>query len=207
MLTVSDRVRAWLRDHPTHTRFLADGLINASALARYIQPSLEKQLGETVSKEAVTLAINRYSKTAKQYSSNHYEQYIGEVSVQSGLSLIAIPQTTMRPDVFAKAIAVLHKTNEYSLYTSGVCNTMLIGKQSIIMQLAPYFPSLVITHDLAAVTVMLKPGHLPTPGVCAYILQRVALQNINLQEVASSHDELSLVIDKHDTNKVLECLS
>jgi hypothetical protein len=206
MLTIADRVRSWMESHPVHAGFIADGLLNASALARMLKPELQKQMGEKISQEAITLAINRYGKRTQKIASVNFEQYIGEVSVQSGLSIITIPQVDLDPDGFAKAIMILHKTHEYTLYSRGVWHTALIGKRPIIDELAVHFRHTIIAHDLVAVTVKLKPGHLPVPGVCAYVLQKIALRGINLQEVTSSHDELTLIIQKTDTNKALDCL-
>lgn len=206
MLTIADRVKAWVEAHPTYVSFMADGLINASALARLIKPELQKQTGEIISNEAVTLALNRYSKTIKKLASNNFEQYIGEVSVQSGLSIITIPQVDLDPERFAKAITILHKTHEYTLYSRGVWHTSLIGKKPIVEELTSHFRYTVVAHDLVAVTIKLRPGHLPVPGVCAYVLQKLALRDINLQEVTSSHDELTILIKKIDTNRALDCL-
>jgi hypothetical protein len=206
MLTITDRVKSWMKAHPTHARFIADGIINASALARTIKPELQKQAGEIISQDAITLALNRYSKSAQRHASVHYEKYIGEVSVQSGLSIITIPQVDLDPDAFSKAISILHKSHEYTLYSRGVWHTMLIGKRGVVVELASHFRYTFVAHDLVAITVKLKPGHLPIPGVCAYVLQKLALQNINLQEVTSSHDELTVIIRKEDTNKALDCL-
>lgn len=206
MLTISDRTKSWISTHPTHAHFLADGLINASALARLIKPDIEKEVGERVSAEAITLALNRHSKNIRHLSSADYEKFVGEVSVQSGLSIMTIPQVDLDPDAFSKAIAILHKTHEYTLYSRGVWHTALVGKHSVIEELATHFRHTIIAHDLVAVTIKLKPGHLPTPGVCAYILQKLALRDINLQEVTSSHNELTVIIRKNDTNKALDCL-
>lgn len=206
MLTIADRVKTWIEAHPTYVSFMADGLINASALARLIKPELQKQTGEPISSEAITLALNRYSKKIKKLASNNFEQYIGEVSVQSGLSIITIPQVDLNPDKFAKAITILHKTHEYTLYSRGVWHTSLIGKKPIVEELATHFRYTIVAHDLVAITVKLKPGHLPVPGVCAYVLQKLALRDINLQEVTSSHDELTILIKKADTNRALDCL-
>lgn len=205
MLTISDRVKSWIREHPTYATLLAEGVINSSALARKIRPEIEAHIGEPVSQEAITLALNRQAKQLSATSID-FDQYIGEVSVQSGLSIMTIPQVGLDHEFFTKAIAILHRSQEYTLYSRGVWHTSLIGKQSVIEELQRHFNSTIIAHDLVAVTVKLKPGHLPVPGVCAHILQKIAFRGINLQEVTSSHDEMTLLIHRKDTNKALDCL-
>lgn len=205
MLTISDRVKSWIHNHPVHASFMAQGILNASALARIIKPEIQKQIGEPISRDAITLALNRHAKQQVAHQID-FDQFIGEISVQSGLSIITIPQVGLDPDTFSKAIAILHKSHEYTLYTRGVWHTALIGKRSVIEELTSHFRYTIVAHDLVAITVKLKPGHLPVPGVCAHILQKIAFRGINLQEVTSSYDELTLIIHKDDTNAALDCL-
>ncbi|RYF29124.1 MAG: hypothetical protein EOO17_02545 [Chloroflexi bacterium] len=206
MITITDRVKTWVTEHPFHATFMADGLINASALARLIQPDIANQMGEAVTVEAITLALNRYGKDSHSATLVDFDRYIGEVSVQSGLSIMTIPQVDLNSDEFFRAIMELQKQQEYTIYTRGIWHTALIGKKEVISTLSQSFPGTITSHDIVGITVKLKPGHLPVPGVCAYVLQKLAHRNINLQEVTSSHNELTVFIHRIDTNKALECL-
>lgn len=185
---------------------MKDGLINLSALARLIKPELEKQAGEILSREAITLALNRYSKRPDVATNINYERFIGEVSVQSGLSALTIPQVNLDIDAFFDALKTLHANHEYTLYTRGVWHTALIGKQTTIEMLAANFQHSILAHDLIGLTIKLKPGHLPTPGVCAYILQKLALRGINVTEISSSHDEFTIIVAKQFAQAALDCL-
>lgn len=206
MITITDRVKTWITEHPFHATFMADGLINASALARLIQPDIASQMGETVTVEAVTLALNRHGKDSHSANLVDFDRYIGEVSVQSGLSIMTIPQVDLDSGEFFQAITELQRQQEYTIYTRGIWHTALIGKKEIISTLSQNFPGTITSHDIVGITVKLKPGHLPVPGVCAYVLQKLAYRNINLQEVTSSHNELTVFINRIDTNRALECL-
>ncbi len=206
MITITDHVRAWITRHPFHARFMADGLLNASSLARQIRPEIEQQVGERVSAEAVTLALNRHGRSAATLATLDYTRYLGEVSVQSGLSLLTVSQTNLDTDRFLDAVTRLQQDHEYALYTRGVWHTTLIGRHDIIVDLAAKFSSSVKIDNLVAVTIRLKPGHLLIPGVCAYILQRLALRGVNLVETASSYNELTLIINATDMNAALDCL-
>ena len=207
MISVTDRVKTWVATHPFHATFIANGLINSSALARTIKSDIEQQVGERVAVESITLALNRYGHdVASDDIPLDFDQYLGEVSVQSGLSILSIPQVDLDADFFFAALAELHKNHEYTIYTRGVWHTALIGKQQVIHDLSAHFRNTVVSDDLVGITIKLKPGHLPKPGVCAYILQKIAFKGINLQEVTSSHNELTVIINRMDTNRALECL-
>ena len=206
MITTSDRVAKWLIDHPFHASFMNSGLINSSALARAIKPNLEEQAGERLSVDAITLAINRTKHLQTPITTIDFEQYIGEVSVQSGLSILTLQQVDLDQDAFFAAVQQLQKKQEYTLYTHGVWHTALVGRQDVIAELATHFPNGIITNDLVALTIKLKSGHLPTPGVCAYILQKIAFAGVNLEEVASSYNELTVIVGKDAAKKALDCL-
>lgn len=206
MLTISSRVETWLKAHPFHASFMAQGLINASSLARVIRPELEADAGIMLSLEAITLALNRHSKRQNSTLPTDYNQFIGEFSVQTGLSVLTVPQVNLDVDAFYDAVKSMHKRQEYTLYTRGAWHTALIGKQHEIEQLSKRFSNTIVTHDQVGITVKLKPGHLPTPGVCAFVLQKLAQNSINITEVTSSHDELTIVIDRDLTQAALNCL-
>lgn len=180
--------------------------MNNSALARQIKPELEKQAGEILSLEAIVLALNRTAKHQTSLAPADFARYIGEVSVQSNLSILSIRQVDLDLMAFFGAVNTLHQNQEYTLYTRGVWHTALIGKRNAIEGLAKQFQNSFLTHDLVGITVKLRQGHLPVPGVCAYILQKLAFNDINLQEVTSTHDEMTIIVDKKYTQATLSCL-
>lgn len=207
MITVTDHVKRWVTAHPFHAKFLSDGFINASALARTIKPDIEQALGERVSVEAVTLALNRHGKSTSNLPTINYDQYVGELSVHSDLALLTIPQINRKEPQLIDTITTLHEQREFILFTRGVWHTMIIGRSAVVEELQQTFSNATILHNLAAVTVRLKPGHLPVPGVCAYILQKIAHGGVNLAETASSYNELTLVVAQSDMNKTIELLT
>ena len=205
MISVSDRVKQWLQSHPLHAKFLADGLLNASALARTIKTDIEQEIGDTVTHESLVLSINRQAKLIKNEATD-FDTYIGDISIQSGLSAIVIPNSDLNPEVFAKAITILHKTKEFTLYSKTLLHTTLVSKQAVISELALHLPHTHLHQTVVALTLRLQGDHTKISGVCSYILQKVALQNISLVEVISSDSELSLIVHKADAKRAVDCL-
>lgn len=206
MITIADRVRDWINLHPAYAKHMREGLLNYSALARQIKPELERASGERFSIEAVTLALNRAAKQDNQASYLDYSQFIGEVSVQSGLAALTIPQADIDTETFFEAAKRLHMRHEYTLYTRGIWHTSLIGSAAVVRELQDTLDGTIISQDLVGITVKLRPGHLPVPGVCAHVLQLLAAHDINLIEVTSSHNELTVFIPEHSTQAALACL-
>lgn len=206
MITITDRIRTWIDRHPTYALHMRQGVINFSSLARRIKPEIEQEGGERVSVEAITLALNRLAKSLSDDQAIDYMQYLGEVSVQSGLAILTIPQSNINADAFFWAAKKLHEQQEYMVYTRGIWHTALIGRLTVIDELEATLHGTITSRDLVGVTVKLRPGHLPIPGVCAYVLQLLAERGVNLIEVTSSHNELTVFVPSESTNTTLTCL-
>lgn len=206
MITIADTVRTWLARNPTLTQYIQEGLINHSSLARRIKPEVERQIGEIVSVEAITLALNRHAKRLAHEAPVDYAKYIGEVSVQSGLSVLTLPQTDKSMGEFFAVARQLHDQNEYMVYTRGLWYTALIGRSEIVDELAATLQGTITSRDCVGITVKLRIGHLPIPGVCAYVLQLLASRGINLVEVTSSHNELTVFVESRFTSDALSLL-
>lgn len=206
MITISDRIRTWIQNHPVYAMHMREGVINYSSLARRIKPEIERESGERLSVEAITLALNRNAKQLSEQDIVDYSQYLGEVSVQSGLGILTIPQTDINAGVFFDAVKQLHEQKEYMVYTRGIWHTALIGRLEVITDLEEKLHGTVTSRDIVGITVKLRTGHLPVPGVCAYVLQLLAARGINLIEVTSSHNELTVFVLSKSTNMALECL-
>jgi len=206
MITIADHVKNWVHHHPTHAMYMRQGIINYSSLARLIKSDIERESGERISVEAVTLALNRTAKKLSSEDDIDYSQFLGEVSVQSGLGVLTIPQSEINTDLFFRAARKLHERNEYMVYTRGLWYTALIGTLNVIDELEAKLHGTVTSRDIVGITIKLRIGHLPVPGVCAYVLQLLAERGVNLIEVTSSHNELTVFIPSKFTNVALEAL-
>jgi len=206
MITVTDRVRSWVQRNPSYALHMRHGIINYSSLARRIKPDIEHDVGERVSVEAITIALNRVAKTLTDQDAVDYSAYLGEVSVQSGLGVLTIPQSETSMDQFFTAAKRLHEQNEYMVYTRGLWYTALIGRTEVIDELETALQGTVTSRDIVGITVKLRIGHLPVPGVCAYVLQILANRGINLVEVTSSHNELTVFVHNNRTSEAVALL-
>ena len=207
MKTITSYVEDWISINPFYAGLLSKDQINCSSLAREIKPIIESRVGNKISAESIIVALNRAKHKLPAIAETNYSKYIGDLSVQSNLAVLTIPQTGLNEKEFLLAIANLHQKQEYCLHTRGVWHTALIGTDTTISNLAQKFAdSTIVEQNLAAITIRLKKGHLEVPGVCAYVLQLLAMRNINLQEVTSSYDELTLIIKAVDLSRTLDLL-
>ena len=177
--------------------------MNHSALARYMRPNVEKTTGEKVSVEAVTMALNRLGKSlAGAQERINLLQYLGDVSVQTGLTTVVIEtQGTNVQTLQAR------RHGEFFVMSQGIWHATIITKTAMLERLDLSPEHIVVRDDnLTGLTVKLEAGNIEVPGVCALILQVLANHAINLREVLSTHDELTMVLREEYAQRALNAI-
>lgn len=203
MISISTHVQDWLNTNPFIQEHVASGIINHSALAREIRSDIEAKLGEKVSIESVTIALNRSGKAARKSKIVDPLRFVGDVSVQTGLEILiyeisdydklSFPDTkTLQQGYFVSTRGIWHAS---IITTTELAQTSQFKKTSAV-------------HDtnITSTTIRLKPGHIPVPGVCAGILSTLANKGVNLQEVISTHNELTILTDQKNAELALKTL-
>lgn len=202
MKTISSHVQDWLDHNPLVVNYLGQGLINHSGLARSIKADIEESIGEKVSIEAVTIALNRLGKkVALSSAKQNLSDYIGDISVQTGLSILVFEGRPLMDTVEAA------HNSDYVILTEGIKHSSLIIKSSSANDLNPD-PSKLVTRydDIAGLTIQLSDGHEDTPGVIAHTLGIIAAKDIDLREVVSTYSELTIFVDKADAQAAVAAL-
>ncbi len=150
-------------------------------------------MGRNVTQESVAIAINRLNKKADSMMYGDPTAYIGDVSIQSGLTIVSYAAA----DFIAatSALEKLHAVKEFYIHTQGIWHAGFVARTEIIDKLEVTFEkALRREDDLAGVTVRLRPGHEPVIGVCAYIIGLTSQHGVNLEEVLSVHDEITMIM-------------
>lgn len=203
MITISQHVEQWIEQNPVMRDQLAMGLMNHSALARHMYSDIKNTAGTSVSIEAITIALNRLGKAlSKQPRKEDLLRFIGDVSVQTGLTIIVI-QT--EPNDLKTGAA--RRKGEFFVVSQGIWHTTIMSKTETIDMLGLAESDVVVRRDnLTGLTVKLTSGNVDVPGVCSLVLQVLANKNINLQEVSSTHDELTVIFDQDEAQKALQTI-
>ena len=203
MISVSSHVISWLDANPTTRDMVAGGLINHSALARRIQSEIEQRLGEKVSIESITIALNRAGKKLESTKSTDPLSFIGDVSVQTGLTIlnyeIADFDRLELPDAQTRQ-------QGYFVSTRGIWHASIITTSEIAKDIVAHSAAAEQENDVTSITVRLKPGHFPIPGVCAGILSLLANKGVNFLEVISTHNELTILADQKNSESGMRTL-
>lgn len=213
MKSISTLVEDQLRKSSFLSEALSMGLINVSALARYLQNEIEKKLGKSIETSAIAMAINRlpFNSISKlEKSISDFMKDLGDITVRSDLIEFSYQNTDT---IIDKQRSLLDKLKDDRHYfhssCKGVHETTIIVSASLKQTINEIFieeSEILRRVDLAAVSIMLPDTNLETHGVYYTILRKLAWQEINIIEIISTSHEISLIVSKVDVAEVFNLI-
>lgn len=195
------------------SRYLAEamskGIINNSSLARYIKPEIEEILIKKVSDSAIIMALNRLSKKIKpKYSTKNIFKAPPDMILRSNLMLVNLRNSK---ELEGKSQAILRFADEgnFLTITKGGFDTTIIASTSLKKEIRKILEdrrSIKQFEKLSAITIRLPKGAATTPGIFYFFLKSLAWEGINIIEVVSTNQELTLIVNEKDTNRTFSIL-
>ncbi|MCY3998764.1 MAG: aspartate kinase [Flavobacteriaceae bacterium] len=200
--TVSFAVTEYIKQKPFLSTALDQGIINLTALARMIKSDIEKKLNKKVQKGALVMALKRISDTL-EFTSTHQIvktlRNIGEINVRSSLVdyNFKLSETLLKKQA---QLLMQIKKSEDVFYTSsrGVGESNIIVSQNISGLADEIFKSETLKFkqsNLSAITIKLPEENVSIPGIYYFFFQRLSWQNINIIEVISTTNEVTLLMN------------
>jgi aspartokinase len=211
MLRVSDVVEEEVRRTPFLEAALMDGLINHSALARRLRPSVERRLLRKVSVAAVMMAVRRLEpEVSRRIGGRRSMPAVGDLTVRSNLMEFTFRNSaTLRASHRRFLGRLAHVPDGFVTYTQGVSQVMLIVSASLERAVEEAFEgeSRVATlKNLSALVLRLAPTVVKTPGAYYRILKQLAWQEINVIDVVSTYTEFTIILDDAQVNAAFAAL-
>ncbi len=192
---------------------ISAGIANISSIARYIKPSLEKELGEELSDSAIVMSIKRLPLGQKELLDKSIKSFmtkLGDITVRSDLSDHTFTNSRTLPEAQQRLLSVIKE--DPSIFHSackGVHETTIVGSMSLNDEIKDIFKKEKLIsrrNELAAVSVNLPPANLDTHGVYYVILKQLAWRGINLVEVLSTSHEITLIVSSSDVEDVFSII-
>jgi hypothetical protein len=187
-MTIAQNVRDLLKNKPYLLEALEQGIVNLSELSRQIQDELK-----TTNTSAVKAALRRYSEELQKHKKRREEKVL-QLLRRSSISVYD------RKAVMITAKEVNSKGMKVDLLDKFV---YLLDKNQM-----PERINTLDRHDNCTMIVVHSPEELEaTPGVVAFLANRLAEQNVNMVEFISCWTETIIVVEKKDSLKTYEVLS
>ncbi len=193
-----------LDNSPSIRRDMSRGLINTSALARYIIK--EKKISASL--DAVIIAIRRYKLNQHEEIFNNAQKMFTltvNISTKSNLAEISLVKDTEVQKILPKLFSFIHYVQGDVLrVTQANKSIRLLIDQKNLEQVIAMFPKDKIISkekDLAEINIYIPPKMQETPGVLALMANELAINKINIVEFVTCPPEMLCIIKKEDLVK------
>lgn len=198
-----------LDDNPTIRREMNRGLINTSALARFIIK--EKKIDTTL--DAVISAIRRYNLERHEDIFENAYKLLGEtinISTKSNLAEISLIKDSEVQKILPKLFDIIQYIRGDVLRVTQANESLriLIDEKNMEKVTALFPKSKIINNevDLAEINIYIHPKMQTTPGILAVISNELANNGINIVEVMTCPPEMIWVVKKSELVKASDVL-
>ncbi len=208
MLKISEAVEAIVESDPVLRPALAGRLLNLSQVARHIHAAVEARTMKRVRPSAIAMALSRLQSRLPDLDAAPRLRLADRITVQRGLSVLTFPNTRRCQESLLSLQERIRKEHGFVTITEGVREITLIVDSSlraVVDGIVPERPTRAVP-GAAGLSVTLTRDNLATPGVLYRLLQPLALQGINVQEVASTTREFHIYLEDRDVMLALESL-
>ena len=179
-MSLSRVVEIELQKSPFITEAMEAGLINISALSRYLHPIIEKKVEGLVSPSAINMAITRLPVSGNiqvEKSLSRFMEQLGDITVRSDLCDFSFKNSGTLMSCQVSLLKYLENKGSYFYsFCKGVNETTIICNESASDQVETLFHAekqILTRKELAAVSIILPPDNLDTYGVYYTILKRL----------------------------------
>jgi hypothetical protein len=202
MITVPQATEKIIKRSRYLTEAMAKNLINASSLARYIQPEVEKLVFKQVTRGSILMAIKRLEqelRTEKKQLPLFSEP--PDMIVRSNLALFYVKTS---PTLLQQLGSIEQKSSGVQkrvLFTYGRAETIILANKLLTAEVEGALANEQLTRsfeNVSAITIHLPETSLITPGVLNLYSKSLAWEGVNLLGVLTTETELTLLFDNND---------
>ncbi len=214
MKSLSKLIEEVIDDTPFVRESLSEGLINTSALARKIRPELEAIAKKPIKESTIVMAISRLPLSKQDSIKNKIKNIVGEIGdfvVRSNLTKYNYKNykgISANQAMFLKKIESIN--DSFYTVSRGINETTLIVNAQLSGMLEENMEKdhlLSQTKNLSAITLKLPTANVQTEGIYYFILKKLAWKSISLEEVISTTNEFTIVVQSSVVSKAFEVLA
>jgi aspartokinase len=196
-------------DDPSIKRELSRGLLNTSALARYIIK--EKKINTTL--DAVISAIRRYQVDKYTDIFSPATKLLGQtinISTRSNLAEIALLKDADVQRILPRVFDVISyvRGDVLRIMQANESVRLLIDEKNMerVFRLFPKNKIIAKEKNLAEITIYIHPQMQKTPGVLSVLANELALHGINIVEVMTCPPEMLFIVKKEDFQRASDVI-
>jgi hypothetical protein len=206
---ITDYTREIVESDYAIIQALSENYANLSALARKIEFLIKERTNRSVNIQAIISALKRIRNNLKLSLRKNFEVIAkSSLSVRTDLAKISIKASRENAEILAK---IMQKFNESIVQISwGPTAYTIVFDEILYPSFISSFKKGEILEDkkgLAAVIVHSPENIIETPGCVSSILNKVALREINIEDVVSTYTYTLLLFKREDVIKAFDALN
>lgn len=197
MITVPQATEKIIKRSRYLTEAMAKDLINASSLARYIQPEVEELVFKPVTRGSIIMAIKRLSKRLKPQSRPmSIFDSAPDMIVRSNLTLFFVRNS---PTLLKKLCFVEEKSSlkqKKALFSYGRVETMILANKMTTEYVQDILQTEAISKhfsEVSSITIHMPENAVVSPGVFNFFIKSLAWEDINLLGMLTTQTEITFI--------------
>lgn len=213
MKTIASCVQEILITRPFLEEALARDIINYSALAKDLNPTIADMLRKPVKDGAIMMALRRYSPPINPSSTVHLRQIfknLGDITVRSNLTDFTFQNSKTLITSHSKVLEQINTDRQvFYAFTRGIFESNIIistTKKEAIYDIFKTETLIGSQDNLSAISINLPKGNSKIVGLYYQIFKRLAWDNVTLYEVISTTNEFTILVEDHLVDKAFSVI-
>lgn len=201
MPTISDAVRGVVESSPMLQVGLHHRLLNLSQVARFIRPLVEARTRKPAKPSAILMGLSRLQRAVEDDPFPEDEPfYIDRIGVHTGLCSVTLTKTAQAHKELNRLMGRVQEAGGYFTVTEGSTEITALLEARHLALLGDVLTSAPkgVQRQLAGLGVQFHAPYVGKPGLLYRLLQQLALQHINVAEVASTMTEFTIYLHEDD---------
>ena len=213
MKTITSCVEEIIVSRPFLEEGLSRQVINFSALAKDLNPSISAMLQKSVKDGAIMMALRRYKKTLNAEnptSLNNVLKNLGDITVRSNLSDFTFQNSNTLIHSHSRVLEKISANQQiFYAFTRGMLESNIIistSEKGSILKAFKNETQIGFQDKLSAISIYLPKGNSKIAGQYYQIFKRLAWENITLYEVVSTTNEFTIVVEDDLVDKAFSVI-
>jgi len=210
MVTISHIVQKLVDDRVYIQESMSKDIISYASLAKQLQPEIEEEIGKTVKKHAIEMALRRYTDQLKQKHKAISFDYSSDIIMKTQICDISVLRSPTLLDKLKKLYDFIdfEKGDRLNII-QGSCEVSIVTNERYKQKFLDMLKNEKILNteeNLISLTMTFSKDFLYTPGIIFNIIRNIAWENINIFEIVSTNTELTFIVHKKDAMKGYKAL-
>lgn len=209
MKKVSDALCEVIKNNPFLEFGLAHQLFNLTQMAKFVQNQIETRCQKPVKASAILTNLSRMQNQMRKTIRFHRRQFeVENITIQANLSTMTFYKRDETYVQMTKLYRLMRDRNGYIAIIEGMGENTIVFEhrlRDVVLQSMTEAPKYENEH-ISAVNLKFSKTYATTPGFMYFVLQQMALQNINIVDIASTFSELTIYVEKKDFRIAFETL-